>query len=174
MLLGINMQTAFMHPPFGFSLFYLRSVAAREPYLDRVTGETIAPITTGQIYWGAAPFVMIQVIMIGLTIAFPGMVTRYKAGEVHIAVADQDRGAELWRGRRTQFRRRPMATQQWPELRRLGAPAAAPPPRTSALPQPSGAPTGARTSDRRLPPANRSSAPAKKTAPAAPGPLHRR
>jgi Tripartite ATP-independent periplasmic transporter, DctM component len=83
-LLGINMQTAFMHPPFGFSLFYLRSVAAREPYLDRVTGATIAPITTGQIYWGAAPFVMIQVIMIGLTIAFPGMVTRYKAGEVHI------------------------------------------------------------------------------------------
>ncbi len=84
-LLGINMQTAFMHPPFGFSLFYLRSVAAREPYVDRVTGETMAPITTGQIYWGAAPFVLIQVIMIGLTIAFPGMVMRYKAGEVHLS-----------------------------------------------------------------------------------------
>jgi len=83
-LLGINMQTAFMHPPFGFSLFYLRSVAAREPYADRVTGRTIAPITTGQIYWGAAPFVIIQVIMIGLTIAFPGMVTRYKTGELHL------------------------------------------------------------------------------------------
>ena len=83
-LLGINMQTAFMHPPFGFSLFYLRSVAARDPYVDRVTGETIAPITTGQIYWGAAPFVLIQVIMIALTIAFPGMVLRYKASEVHI------------------------------------------------------------------------------------------
>ncbi len=84
-LLGINMQTAFMHPPFGFSLFYLRSVAAREPYVDRVTGKMTAPITTGQIYWGAAPFVVIQVIMIGLTIAFPGMVTRYKAGEVHLS-----------------------------------------------------------------------------------------
>jgi TRAP-type mannitol/chloroaromatic compound transport system permease large subunit len=79
-LLGVNMQTSFMHPPFGFALFYLRSVAARVPYLDKVTGKTIQPITTGQIYWGAVPFVCIQVLMIGLTIAFPGMVTRYKSG----------------------------------------------------------------------------------------------
>jgi tripartite ATP-independent transporter DctM subunit len=77
-LLGINMQTAFMHPPFGFSLFYLRSVAARAPYKDRITGTTIAPVTTGQIYWGAVPFVCIQIIMIGLTITFPGMVMRYQ------------------------------------------------------------------------------------------------
>jgi len=83
-LLGINMQTAFMHPPFGFSLFYLRSVAARRPYKDRVTGIMTQPITTGQIYWGAVPFVLIQVLMIAITIAFPGMVMRYKAGEVHI------------------------------------------------------------------------------------------
>ena len=83
-LLGINMQTAFMHPPFGFSLFYLRSVAAREPYADKITGKTIAPVTTGQIYWGAIPFVVIQVIMVGLTIAFPGMVMRYKADQIHI------------------------------------------------------------------------------------------
>ena len=61
MLLGVNMQTSFMHPPFGFALFYLRSVAARVPYLDKVTGKTIAPVTTGQIYWGAVPFVLIQV-----------------------------------------------------------------------------------------------------------------
>ncbi len=77
-LLGINMQTAFMHPPFGFSLFYLRSVAARTPYKDRITGATIQPITTGHIYWGAVPFVCIQILMIGLTIAFPSMVMRYK------------------------------------------------------------------------------------------------
>ena len=77
-LLGINMQTAFMHPPFGFSLFYLRSVAARTPYKDRVTGIMTAPVTTGQIYWGAVPFVCIQVLMIGITIAFPGMVMRYQ------------------------------------------------------------------------------------------------
>jgi hypothetical protein len=83
-LLGINMQTAFMHPPFGFSLFYLRSVAARSPYKDRITGETIQPITTGQIYWGAVPFVVIQILMIGITVAFPSMVMRYKADEVHI------------------------------------------------------------------------------------------
>ncbi len=83
-LLGINMQTAFMHPPFGFSLFFLRSVAPRDPYIDRVTGARIAPITTAQIYWGALPFVVIQVIMIGLTIGFPGMVTRYKADQVHV------------------------------------------------------------------------------------------
>jgi tripartite ATP-independent transporter DctM subunit len=77
-LLGINMQTAFMHPPFGFSLFYLRSVAAKAPYKDRVTGRMTAPVTTGQIYWGAVPFVCIQIVMIGLTIAFPGMVMRYQ------------------------------------------------------------------------------------------------
>ena len=77
-LLGVNMQTSFMHPPFGFALFYLRSVAARVPYLDRVTGKQIAPITTGQIYWGAVPFVGIQVLMVALVIAFPGMVMHYK------------------------------------------------------------------------------------------------
>ncbi|MCX8572964.1 MULTISPECIES: TRAP transporter large permease subunit [Hyphomicrobiales] len=77
-LLGVNMQTSFMHPPFGFALFYLRSVAARVPYLDRITGKNIQPVTTGQIYWGAVPFVCIQIIMIGLTIAFPQMVMHYK------------------------------------------------------------------------------------------------
>jgi len=77
-LLGINMQTSFMHPPFGFALFYLRSVAARVPYLDRITGKQIAPVTTGQIYWGAVPFVCIQIVMVGLTIAFPQMVMHYK------------------------------------------------------------------------------------------------
>ena len=81
-LLGINMQTSFMHPPFGFALFYLRSVAARVPYLDRITGKKIEPITTGQIYWGAVPFVCIQVIMVGLTIAFPQMVMHYKGATV--------------------------------------------------------------------------------------------
>jgi TRAP-type mannitol/chloroaromatic compound transport system permease large subunit len=77
-LLGVNMQTSFMHPPFGFALFYLRSVATRVPYLDRITGKQIAPVTTGQIYWGAVPFVCIQVLMVGLTIAFPQMVMHYK------------------------------------------------------------------------------------------------
>jgi TRAP-type mannitol/chloroaromatic compound transport system permease large subunit len=73
-LLAVNMQTSFMHPPFGFALFYLRSVAAREDYVDKLTGRTIAKVTTGQIYWGAVPFVCIQLIMVALVIFFPQMV----------------------------------------------------------------------------------------------------
>jgi len=61
-LLGINMQTSFMHPPFGFALFYLRSVAP-------------AAVKTTDIYWGAVPFLVIQLIMVGLVIAFPGIVS---------------------------------------------------------------------------------------------------
>jgi hypothetical protein len=82
-LLAVNMQTSFMHPPFGFALFYLRSVAPTDDYKDRVSGKTIAKITTGQIYWDAIPFVIIQIVMVGLIIAFPGIVTRdtAKAGE---------------------------------------------------------------------------------------------
>ncbi len=74
-LLAVNMQTSFMHPPFGFALFYLRSVAAKDDYTDKETGKRIARVTTGQIYWGAVPFVLIQIIMVGLIIAFPGLVT---------------------------------------------------------------------------------------------------
>jgi len=74
-LLGVNMQTSFMHPPFGFALFYLRSVAPANEYVDRVTGRRTAGITTGQIYWGAIPFVCIQLIMVGILIAFPQVVT---------------------------------------------------------------------------------------------------
>jgi TRAP-type mannitol/chloroaromatic compound transport system permease large subunit len=77
-LLGINMQTSFMHPPFGFALFYLRSVAAKVPYIDKVTKLRTEPVTTGQIYWGAVPFVIIQVIMVALAITFPQMIMRYK------------------------------------------------------------------------------------------------
>ncbi|MBE7523509.1 MAG: TRAP transporter large permease subunit [Burkholderiales bacterium] len=77
-LLGVNMQTSFMHPPFGFALFYLRSVAPAKEYVDKVTKQTMAPITTGQIYWGAVPYVVIQVIMVGLVILFPQMVMVYK------------------------------------------------------------------------------------------------
>jgi TRAP-type mannitol/chloroaromatic compound transport system permease large subunit len=77
-MLGVNMQTSFMHPPFGFALFYLRSVAPKEAYVDRVTGKQMAGVTTGQIYWGAVPFVIIQMIAVGMVIAFPAMVMHYK------------------------------------------------------------------------------------------------
>jgi len=61
-LLSVNMQTSFMHPPFGFALFYLRSVAPKE-------------IKTSDIYWGAVPFVVIQVLMVTLIILFPNLVS---------------------------------------------------------------------------------------------------
>lgn len=61
-LLGVNMQTSFLHPPFGFALFYLRSVASKD-------------IKTTDIYWGAIPFVCIQIIMVAVVIAFPAIVT---------------------------------------------------------------------------------------------------
>jgi TRAP-type mannitol/chloroaromatic compound transport system permease large subunit len=77
-ILAVNMQTSFMHPPFGFALFYLRSVAPKESFVDRITGKRTAPVTTGQIYWGAVPFVVIQVIMVVLVILFPAMVMHYK------------------------------------------------------------------------------------------------
>jgi len=73
-LMAVNMQTSFMHPPFGFALFYLRSVAPISPYKDHVTGKLTEPVTTGQIYWGAIPFVVIQVIMVALVITFPQLV----------------------------------------------------------------------------------------------------
>ena len=57
-LLSVNMQTSFLHPPFGFALFYLRSVAPKE-------------VKTSDIYLGAVPFVCIQVLMVALVIAFP-------------------------------------------------------------------------------------------------------
>ncbi|MCD6681405.1 MAG: TRAP transporter large permease subunit [Burkholderiaceae bacterium] len=74
-LLAVNMQTSFMHPPFGFALFYLRSVAPAVEYTDRVTGRRIAPVTIGDIYRGAIPFVVIQLIMVTMIIVFPGLVT---------------------------------------------------------------------------------------------------
>jgi tripartite ATP-independent transporter DctM subunit len=83
-ILGVNMQTSFMHPPFGFALFYLRSVAPRVPYFDKITGKEMQPITTGQIYWGAVPFVVIQCIMVALVIIFPQMVLHYKGTQVKL------------------------------------------------------------------------------------------
>ncbi|HZF33625.1 MAG TPA: TRAP transporter large permease subunit [Candidatus Angelobacter sp.] len=80
-LLGINMQTSFMHPPFGFALFYLRSVAPRERYRDKSSGRIIDGVTTGQIYWGAIPFVGIQLVMVVLAIVFPQMIMHYKGAE---------------------------------------------------------------------------------------------
>ncbi|MBB3594072.1 tripartite ATP-independent transporter DctM subunit [Rhizobium sp. BK529] len=83
-MLAINMQTSFMHPPFGFSLFYLRSVAPTRAYKDRVTGTTIQPVTSGQIYMGALPYLGIQLATVIVVIAFPQLVTHYKSGRVAV------------------------------------------------------------------------------------------
>jgi len=61
-MLCVNMQTSFMHPPFGFALFYLRGVAPKE-------------VKSSDIYWGALPWVGLQLIMVVLVMAFPALVT---------------------------------------------------------------------------------------------------
>lgn len=60
-MLAVNMQTAFMHPPFGFALFYLKSVAPKA-------------IRTTDIYWGAIPFLVIQLLMVAVVLAVPQVV----------------------------------------------------------------------------------------------------
>ena len=78
-MLAVNMQTAFMHPPFGFALFYLKSVAPKA-------------IRTADIYWGAIPFLFIQIFMVALVLAFPQVVLRdpppdaSSVQEIHIDV----------------------------------------------------------------------------------------
>src|ERR1041384_8264861 len=62
--LAVNMHTSFLHPPCGFALFYLRSVAPKS-------------VRTSDIYWGAIPFVVIQIMMVATVIAFPGLVTSH-------------------------------------------------------------------------------------------------
>jgi hypothetical protein len=86
-MIGLNLQTSFLTPPFGFSLFYLRSVAPAE-------------VKTGEIYRGIIPFVCVQLIALGLVIAYPRLVTHAteRAGtdpstlEIQIQTIDHDIG----------------------------------------------------------------------------------
>jgi TRAP-type mannitol/chloroaromatic compound transport system permease large subunit len=73
-IIAMNLQTSFLTPPFGFALFYLRSVAAKKDYKDRITNETIPAVTTGQIYKGSVAFIGLQIVMVAAIIAFPGLV----------------------------------------------------------------------------------------------------
>jgi TRAP-type mannitol/chloroaromatic compound transport system permease large subunit len=61
-LLAVNLQTSFLTPPFGFSLFYLKAVTPPE-------------ITTGHIYRGIIPFVIVQLIGLGIVVFFPVLAT---------------------------------------------------------------------------------------------------
>lgn len=92
-LLAVNMQTSFMHPPFGFALFYLRSVAPKDDYKDKITGKQIAKVTTGQIYWGSIPFIIIQIIMVIVVLAYPGIVTHYKADRPVVNIEEIEIGS---------------------------------------------------------------------------------
>ena len=74
-VIAMNLQTSFLTPPFGFALFYLRSVAAKADYKDRVTGALIPAVTTAQIYKGSIAFIILQLTMVVAVIAFPGLVT---------------------------------------------------------------------------------------------------
>jgi TRAP-type mannitol/chloroaromatic compound transport system permease large subunit len=74
-LLAMNMQTSFLTPPFGFALFYLRSVAARQDYTDKITGKLIPAVTTAQIYKGSIAFIVLQLIMVGVILFNPQLVT---------------------------------------------------------------------------------------------------
>ncbi|NGO62173.1 TRAP transporter large permease subunit [Rhizobium daejeonense] len=79
-ILGINLQTSFLTPPFGFSLFYLRSVAPAGDWKDQATGKMMTGMKTLDIYKGVLPYIIIQFIMIIVVIAFPSLVMRYKSG----------------------------------------------------------------------------------------------
>ena len=81
-LLGFNLQASFLTPPFGFALFYLRSVAPIKAWHDETTDRMIEPISTKSIYTGTLPFIIIQIVMLGILIAFPGLVTHYKTDPV--------------------------------------------------------------------------------------------
>jgi len=70
-ILCVNMQTSFMHPPFGFALFYLRGVAPKE-------------VKSSDIYWGAIPWVGLQLIMVALVMAFPILVTGLLEGPLKV------------------------------------------------------------------------------------------
>ena len=74
-IVAMNLQTSFLTPPFGFALFYLRSVAPKNDYKDRVTGENIKAVTTTEIYKGSIAFIVLQLIMVAVIIMVPSLVT---------------------------------------------------------------------------------------------------
>ena len=76
-ILSMNLQTSFLTPPFGFALFYLRSVAPTEDWTDKATGRRMPRVRTGEIYRGVLPYIAIQFALILLVIFVPGLVTHY-------------------------------------------------------------------------------------------------
>jgi len=81
-LLCVNMQTSFMHPPFGFALFYLRGIA------DTLfkNGALPSKIDSRDIYLGAIPWVGLQLLLVGIVIFFPQTVTVFLDKKVEVDV----------------------------------------------------------------------------------------
>jgi TRAP-type mannitol/chloroaromatic compound transport system permease large subunit len=73
-ILAMNLQTSFLTPPFGFALFYLRNVAPRSDYVDRLTKQKIKAVSTQEIYRGSVVFIVLQLIMVAVVIAHPDLV----------------------------------------------------------------------------------------------------
>ena len=73
-MVALNLQTSFLTPPFGFALFYLRSVAPKKDYVDKVTGKPIPAFRTGDIYKGAVAFVAVQLVMVAVVLFNPQVV----------------------------------------------------------------------------------------------------
>jgi TRAP-type mannitol/chloroaromatic compound transport system permease large subunit len=91
-ILAMNLQTSFLTPPFGFALFYLRSVAAKKDYIDHVTKQPIAAVATSEIYKGSIAFICVQLVMVTALIAFPTLVT----GGIEKTVAiDADKALQM-------------------------------------------------------------------------------
>jgi tripartite ATP-independent transporter DctM subunit len=80
-LLCVNMQTSFMHPPFGFALFYLRGIAPKE-------------VKSSDIYWGSLPWIGLQVLLVVIVIAWPGSVTYWIGGQKAVDPATVQRTLE--------------------------------------------------------------------------------
>jgi TRAP-type mannitol/chloroaromatic compound transport system permease large subunit len=74
-IIAMNLQTSFLTPPFGFALFYLRSVAAKKDYKDAVTGANIKAVATNEIYKGSIAFIVLQLAMIATIMIYPSLVT---------------------------------------------------------------------------------------------------
>jgi TRAP-type mannitol/chloroaromatic compound transport system permease large subunit len=96
-LLCVNMQTSFMHPPFGFALFYLRGIADTLFKEKRIE----APVKSNDIYLGAIPWVLMQVLLVAIVIFVPQTVTVFLDKEVavdidkvRIEAPDETPGAE--------------------------------------------------------------------------------
>lgn len=89
-LVAINLQTSFMSPPFGFSLFFLRSVAPNKDYVDKVTGKTLKGISTGTIFRSTLPFIAIHIFVIFLVAVYPDFIRVFDREVIQLDEATVD------------------------------------------------------------------------------------